>query len=206
MKNSVISTRISSLYGSQPSSVVLCIHNSDIMTRINSLYGSQTSPVVLGMQNSVISTRNTSLYESQPSSAVFACKTAALGPELQDSMGPDFTYGFLLSKQQLQNQNCKSLWLPALICGFCIQNSDFWVYCSQTSPVDLWTQNSVLRRRMTLVYWSQPSSVVLCIQNSDFSIRNTSLYRSQPSFAPFACKTATLEPELQVSLGPRPYL
>ena len=35
---------------------------------------------------------------------------------------------------------------------------------------------------MTLVYWSQPSSVV------------------------FACKTATLGPELQVSIGPRPHL
>ena len=38
------------------------------------------------------------------------------------------------------------------------------------------------------------------------SIRITSLYRTQPSFAVFACKTATLGPELQVSLGPRPHL
>ena len=81
--------------------MVLYIHNSDIMTRINSLYGSQTSPVVLCMQNSVISTRITSLYGSQPSSAVFAFKTADLGPELQESMGPDLTYGFLHSKQRL---------------------------------------------------------------------------------------------------------
>ena len=34
----------------------------------------------------------------------------------------------------------------------------------------------------------------------------TSLYGSQPSFVPFACKTATLVPELQVSMGPRPHL
>ena len=101
IQNIDFSTRIASLYGSQPSSVVLCIHNNDIMTRINSLYGSQTSPVVLCMQNIVISSRITSLYESQLSSAVFACKTAALGPELQDSMGPDLTYGFLHSKQRL---------------------------------------------------------------------------------------------------------
>ena len=53
------------------------------------------------MQNSVISSRITSLYESQLSSAVFACKTAALGPELQDYMGPDLTYGFFNSKQRL---------------------------------------------------------------------------------------------------------
>ena len=59
---------------------------------------------------------------------------------------------------------------------------------------------------MTLVYWSQPSSVVLCIQICDFSIRITSLYGSQHSFVAFACKTATLAPELKVSKGPSPHL
>ena len=44
------------------------------------------------------------------------------------------------------------------------------------------------------------------MQNSDFWIRITSLYRSLPSFVVFACKTATLGQELQVSLGPRPHL
>ena len=57
IQNSDFSTRIASLYGSQPSSMVLCIHYSDIMTRIYCLYGSQTSPVVLCMQNSVMSIR-----------------------------------------------------------------------------------------------------------------------------------------------------
>ena len=59
---------------------------------------------------------------------------------------------------------------------------------------------------MTLAYCSQPSFVVLCVQNSDFSIRITSLYGSQLSSAFFACKTATLAPESQVSMGPRPHL
>ena len=67
-------------------------------------------------------------------------------------------------------------------------------------------QNDVLRSRMTLVCRSQPSSVVLCIQNNDFSIRIASLYRSQPLSVVFVCKTATLGPELQVSMGPRPHL
>ena len=39
------------------------------------------------MQNNVISIRITSLYRSQPSFVVFAFKTAALGPELQVSLG-----------------------------------------------------------------------------------------------------------------------
>ena len=44
------------------------------------------------------------------------------------------------------------------------------------------------------------------MQNSVISIRNTSSYVSQPSSVVFACKTATLGPELQVSVGPRPHL
>ena len=42
------------------------------------------------------------------------------------------------------------------------------------------------------------------MQNNVISIRITSLYGSQPSSVVFACKTATLGPELQVSIGPRP--
>ena len=41
-KTETLAPECASLYESQPSSVVLCIHNSAIMTRINSLYGSQT--------------------------------------------------------------------------------------------------------------------------------------------------------------------
>ena len=44
------------------------------------------------------------------------------------------------------------------------------------------------------------------MQNNVISIRITSLYESQPSFVVFACKTAALVPELQVSAGPRPHL
>ena len=88
MQYRVISTRITSLYGFQPSSVALRIQKSDFRTRIACLYWSQTLPVVLCMQYSVISTRNTSLYESQPTSVEFACKTAPFGLEQQFSMGP----------------------------------------------------------------------------------------------------------------------
>ena len=38
------------------------------------------------------------------------------------------------------------------------------------------------------------------------SIRITTLYGSKPSFVIFACKTATLGPELQVSIGARSHL
>ena len=95
--------------------------------------------------------------------------------------------------------------------ALCIQNSDFSIrisslYGSQTSPVDLWMQNSVNRSRMTLVYLSQPQSVVLCTQNNDVSVKINSLNGSQPSFVAFSCKTTWLASELLVSMGPRPHL
>ena len=114
------------------------------------------------MQNSVISTRNTSLYVSQPSSVV------------------------LHAKQRILDKNFKSLWVPALICGFCMPNSEFWpritsLYGSQTSPALVCNQNGVICTRISSLYWLQPSSVVLCLQNSDFMTRLTSLYGSQTS-------------------------
>ena len=93
---------------------------------------------------------------------------------------------FLHAKQRILVQNFKSLWVPALICGFCMPNSEFWpritsLYGSQTSPVLVRNQNGVICTRISSVYWFQPSSVVLCWQNSDFRTRLTSLYGSQTS-------------------------
>ena len=88
----------------------------------------------------MISIGITSLYGSQHSSVVFACKTASLGPELQVSMGPGahlrfFAFKtatsaselqvymgsslhlwFLLAKQEVLDQNYKSLWVPDFVC------------------------------------------------------------------------------------------
>ena len=69
--------------------------NSVISSRNTSLHGSQTSPIVLSKQNKV---RITSLYGSHPSSVVFACKTATLGPELQVSMVPRLHLRFFAFK------------------------------------------------------------------------------------------------------------
>ena len=134
------------------------------------------------------------------------------------------------AKHRILDQNFKSLWVPALICGFCIPKCVFWpritcLYGSQTSPVLLCNQNGVICTRIPSLYWFQPSSVVLCLQNSDFRTRLTSLYGSQTSCVVLSthnsvlstrikdymgssphlrfcvCKTATLGLELQVSAG-----
>ena len=61
MQNSDFWSRITSLYGSQTSSVVLSTHNWVLNTKIKRLYWFQPSPVVLCMQNSDFRTRITSL-------------------------------------------------------------------------------------------------------------------------------------------------
>ena len=150
-------------------------------------------------------------------------------------MSPSPHLSFLHAKQRLKDQNYKSLWIPALIYGFCMQNRDFRtritslygsqpssdvlcihnsdiltlinsLYGSQTSPVVFCMQNSVVSTRITSLDGSQTSPVVLCIQNNVISIRITSLYRSRPSSVVFAFKTAPLGQELQFSIGPRPHL
>ena len=93
---------------------------------------------------------------------------------------------FLHAKQRILDQNFKSLCVPALICGFCMPNSEFWpritsLYGSQTSPALVCNQNSVICIRISSLYWFKPSSVVLCLQNSDFMTRLKSLYGSQTS-------------------------
>ena len=80
-ENSVIRTRISSLYVSQTSSGVLSIHNCVLNTQKKLTIWFQPSPVVLCMQNSDFRTRITSLCGSKTQPVVFACKTAKSGPE-----------------------------------------------------------------------------------------------------------------------------
>ena len=91
-----------------------------------------------------------------------------------------------------------------------MQNSHFWIritslYGSQTSPVDLCMRNSANSTRFSNLHGSQTSPVVLCMQNNVTSIKIIGLYRAHPSFVVFACKTANLGPELQVSTGLRPH-
>ena len=102
---------------------------------------------------------------------------------------PDITCCFVVSKQHV-------LWVPAFMCGFCLQNRDFWtritsLYGSQTSPVVLCIQNNVICNSITGLYGFQPSSVVLCLQNCAFRARITILCGSQTPPVVFPCKTAT---------------
>ena len=138
------------------------MQNRNFRTTINSLYGSQTSPVVLCMQNRCLAPELLVSMGPRPHLSLCACKTTWLASESLVSMGPSHHLWLLQENQRLLDHNYRSLG-------------------SQTSPVNLWMENSVLRSRMTLVYCYQPSSVVLCIHNGDIMTRIKSLCGFQTS-------------------------
>ena len=150
------------------------MQNSDFWSRITYLYGSQTSPVVLCMQYSVISTRTTCLYGSQPSSVVFAFITATFGAELQVSMGPRPHQSFCECKIAWfapEWQVCMSLSTHLWFCA--IQKSDIrtriaCLHGSQTSPVILCMQIGVPSIRITSLNGFQLSSVLFGCKTSTF--------------------------------------
>ena len=94
MQNSAFWTRITSLHGSQTSSVVLSTHNFVLSTRMKRLYWFQPSPVDLCMKNSDFRARISSLCRSKTTPDVFACKTATSGPEEQVCMDPRHDLSF----------------------------------------------------------------------------------------------------------------
>ena len=111
-------TSTTCLYGSQTSPVILCMQNSVRSIRITSLYGSQTSPVVFGLQNSVFWISIKVSMCTRPDLSLCAFKTAWLAPEILDSMGPRPYLWLFQAKQQLLDQNNKSLWVPDIPCRF----------------------------------------------------------------------------------------
>ena len=155
----------------------------------------------------MISTRITRLYGSQPLSVLFAWKTSTFGPEYKSLSVPDLTCRFVYAKQRDLHKNKMTIWVPALTCGLCMQNSDFrtritnlcrWIdptcgFCMQNS--DFWT-------RITSLYGSQTSPVILCLQNSVPSFRNTSLYGSQSSSVFLHSKRRLLDPNNKSLLVP----
>ena len=149
------------------------MQNSGFWSRITSLYRYQTSPVVLCMQNRVISTRITSLSGFQPSSV-----------EKQISIGPRYHQSFCA---------CNTAWLAP----------EFLVSMGSSPHRWFLLLKQLLLDQNYKSLWVPDLTCRLCTQNSVISTKITSLYGSQPSSVVFACKTAALGSESQVSMGPR---
>ena len=156
------------------------MQNSDFRTRITSLYGSQTSSVVLCMQNSVISTRIKSLYGFQGRitwRSFSACKTAGFSTHellvsILVSLSPHLR--FLHANQRLLFwTSYKSLWVfqDLTNVALCMHNNA-WIWNRITQGAN-WVP---ALKSVSFVPW----------QNSDFSWhRLASLYGSQSSSVDF---------------------
>ena len=136
------------------------LQNSEFCIRITNLYASQTSPVILCMKNSVISIRITSLYGSQPLSVAFACKPATFGAKLQVYLGPSPHLWFMYAKQRLVDQHTIPYVYQTSPVVLCIQTSVIStritsLYRFQPSHVVLCIQNSDFGMGITNLYVSQ---------------------------------------------------
>ena len=133
------------------------IQNSDIGTRLTSLYGSQTSSVVMSKHNSVLSPRIKRLYGFQPSRVVLCCKSATLAHELLVSVGPSPHLWFLHAKQRLLYEHTSLYGFQTSTVASCIHNSVISTritsfYGFQPSSVVLYLQNSDLRTKLACLW------------------------------------------------------
>ena len=101
MQNSVIGTRMTSLYGFQPSSVFLKNAKQPLYDQTYKLHkslGPRPHLLLSAYKTAYLTFRITTLYGSQLSSVVFASKTATFGAEIQVSIGPRPHLSFCASK------------------------------------------------------------------------------------------------------------
>ena len=167
MYNIVLSIRINSLYGSPPSFVDFDCKTATFGPELQASIGTRPHLSFCACKTAWVAPEILVSMGSSPHLSFCALKTATLEPKLHGYMGPRLHLWFFACKTE-----CPALELlvpmgSAHICGFSMQNRDLWtritsLYGSQTSPVVLWMQNSVISIRLTCLYVFQPSSVVVC--------------------------------------------
>ena len=91
---------------------------SVISTRITCLYGSQPLSVVVGFKTATFGPEQQVSKSPRKNLSLCAWKTATLAHELLVSMSPSPHLWFLHAKQRLLDPNNKSLWVPDITCRF----------------------------------------------------------------------------------------
>ena len=140
-QNSVISTRITCLYGSQTSSVVFIFKTAHYGQEILVSLGPRPYLSFCECKTAWFAPEWQVYTGSSPHLCFFPCKTATLGPDLQVCIGPRL-----------------HLWFWAHITA-CLA-PEKRLYGFQPSPVVLCMENGDFSIWITSLYWSQPSSVV----------------------------------------------
>ena len=136
----------------------------------------------------------------------FAFTTASLWPELIVSMGPwPHLLFFVFKAATLAPQFQVSMGLSPHL-WFLHAKQDFWIgikylFGSQTSPMVLWMQNSVISSRKTSLNGTQTSTEILQAKQRLLDQNYKSLWFPDLTYVFFAFTTATSAPELQISLG-----
>ena len=138
----------------------------------------------------------------------FSCKTATLGPDLQVCLGPRQHLWFWANITACLAEEYKDSMGSSPHLWFCACKIGDFSIVSIGPSSHLWSLYAKQRLvdQHTSLYAYQTSPVVLCIQTSVISTRITSFYGFHPSSAVLYMKTATLGPDLQVCMGPRPHL
>ena len=117
-QNSVISTRITSLNGSQNSSIDFCKQTACLAPKLHASMGPRPHLWICPCKTETWGPEWQVSMGPTPNLSFCAFITAWLSPELLVSMGPSPHLRFCAFKTATYNQNYKSVWVPAFNCGF----------------------------------------------------------------------------------------
>ena len=118
MQNIVSSTRITSLYGSQLSSVVFGCKTATLGTELQVSMGPRPHLSFCACKTARFASQLQVSVGPRPHMSFITCKTVCLASELLVSMGPSPHLWFLDAKQRLLVQIDMSLWVPDLSSRF----------------------------------------------------------------------------------------
>ena len=150
MQNSVISTWITSLYLSQPSSVVFACKTAPLGPDLQVCMSPRPHLWFWAHITACLAQEWIDYIGSNPHLWFCAYKTTTLGLELQVSVGPRPHLWFLDAKQCLMDRNNTSLWVPDTTCRFCMQNN---VICTRMTSLYEFQLSSVFFPCKTAILW-----------------------------------------------------
>ena len=120
MQTSVLTTR---LYGSQISPVDLRKKNTVLSSRLTSLFGSQQTFVVFTWRTENLGQELQVSMGTRPHLWICACKTASSVSELLVSIGPILTCGFCMQNSDFWTRFTSLYWTQTSPVILCIQNN-----------------------------------------------------------------------------------
>ena len=118
MQNCVISTGITSLYGTQRSSAVFAWKATTFGPELQVSMGPRPHMLFCACKTARFAPKLQVSVGPRPHLSLFAYQTACLASELLVPLGASHHPLFLHAKQRLLVQNYKSLWFPDLTCRF----------------------------------------------------------------------------------------